>query len=275
MHNREFVRKLQNAHADHIENQYGQLATLPGNPFEIEILRVGSARVFLCNEDRLENRGILTGNETVEELVAISDVFRKKGVEGYFELNPANYYRTEPFSWKSETIQSMLRLGYHPGMFRCVWFLDNSQGVQMLDCDSPRVDRFSSSQRTEFADLKQIVQPGPPDSVEKERELTEHGFTEHWHNYIGFDGNRPVSTSSMFVHKEIGYLSWAFTQPSFRRKGHHKQHVTRRVFDAFELGCSEVFSVTDFNIPSSLSLQELGFRLAYNYLLMEFPTVSS
>ena len=124
MHERDTVANLQNAHADHIESDYRQLMSLAGNPHGIEILRIGRTRVFLSIRNRLENRAIFTGNETQEELREITACFDRKGVNGFFEINPSNFYRTDPFSWKSELLPALLNLGYHPGAFRCVWHLD-------------------------------------------------------------------------------------------------------------------------------------------------------
>ena len=124
MHNREMVVKLQNAHADHIESIYRQSLRLPGNPDGIEILKIGDTKVFLSNRNRLENRAIFTGNETLDELQEVTACFDRKGVDGFFEINPANFYRSNPFSWKSEMLPALIGLGYHPGDLRCVWYLD-------------------------------------------------------------------------------------------------------------------------------------------------------
>ena len=96
-----------------------------------------------------------------------------------------------------------------------------------------------------------------------------HNFTNPWTYFIGYEGDRPVSISKLFITGKIGFLAWGYTVKEFRRNGHHRMHVLTRIRHAFESACDIVFSVTDFNIPSSLSLQKAGFKLAYNYLLME------
>jgi hypothetical protein len=270
MHNREMVVRLQNAHADYIEDLYRQSMSLPGNPDGIEILRIGDTRIFLSNRNRLENRAIFTGNETMDELREVTAYFDRKGVTGYFEINPANFYRSDPFSWDSVMLPALISLGYHPGEFRCVWYLDafpewNKKEGDML------IRRFTSHDVDEYIQAKLAVEPVKKESLDHEIRLIRRTFTQSWTNYIGYQGERPVSISRLFMKDEIGYLAWGYTISEFRRQGHHRMHILARLKNAFEAGYDTVFSVTDFNVPSSLSLQKVGFKLAYNYLLMEKP----
>lgn len=268
MHNREMIVRLQNAHADHIENLYRRSMEIPGNPDGIEILKIGDTRVYLSNKNSLENRAIFTGNETLDELRAVDACFERKGVAGFFEINPANFYRSNPFSWASEMLPALIGLGYHPGEFRCVWYWDavlEPEGDQ----DAIQIRRFTWSQADALIEAKLVVEPVEPDKLEHERATVKHLFTEPWTYFIGYEGERPVSISRLFITGKTAYLAWGYTVEAFRRRGHHRRHVLARVRHAFESGCDLVFSVSDFNVPSSLSLQKAGFKLAYNYLLME------
>jgi len=268
MHNREMVVKLQNTHAAHIESIYQQSMCLPGNPDGIEIVKIGSTKVFLSNKNRLENRAIFTGNETIDELREVTACFDRKGIYGFFEINPANFYRSNPFSWNSEMLPALIKLGYHPGEFRCVWYLDEYSKHD--DDELIHIKRFSYDDAEELVKAKLMVEPIEQDKIEQEIKTIKHHFTEPWTYYVGFEGDRPVSISKLFINDKTGYLAWGYTVEEFRRKGHHRMHVLARVRHSFERGCDLVFSVTDFNVPSSLSLQKVGFKLAYNYLLMEW-----
>lgn len=271
MHDRETVLRLQNAHAAHIESIYRQSMRLPGNPEGIEIINIGKTKVFLSNQNRLENRAIFTGNETLEELREVTACFDRKGVTGFFEINPANFYRSHPFSWTSEMVPALIELGYHPGDLRCVWFLDEHPETR-ADEVSIKIKRFTWKNADKFIIDKLLVEPVEKEKIEDEKKIIKHHFTESWTNFIGYESDQPVSISKLFIHNQIAYLAWGYTVEEFRRKGHHRMHVLKRVQDAFEEGCDIVFTVTDFNVPSSLSLQKVGFKLAYNYLLMEKRT---
>ena len=273
MHNREMVVKLQNAHANHIENIYRQMMRLPGNPDGIEILKIGDTKVFLSNRSRLENRAIFTGNETLAELREVTACFDRKGVTGFFEINPANFFRSNPFSWQSEMVPALLALGYQPELLRCVWYLDEYREPHE-DEASIQIKQFTYKDADELVAAKLLVEPVEPDKIEHERKTIKHLFTKPWTYFIGYEGDRPVSISKLFIQDQIGYLAWGYTVEEFRRMGHHRKHVLARVQQAFETGCEIVFTVTDFNVPSSLSLQKVGFKLAYNYLLMEKPAAT-
>ncbi len=235
----------------------------------IELIEIGGTRIFLSNKNRLENRAIFTGNETTKELKEVTSLFDKKGVDGYFELNPANFYRTEPFSWKSEILPALLDLGYHPGDFRCVWYLEHPDDYNTVDEAAGKIRRFSCDEADQFVEAKIIVEPVQDEDLENEKNAIKHGFTKSWLNYIGYEDNIPVSISNLFIKNDFGYLAWGYTLKEYRRRSHHKLHILARSRDAFASGCKVAFSVTDFNIPSSMSLQKCGFRLAYNYLLLE------
>lgn len=273
MHNREMIARLQNAHADHIEDLYGRALSLPGNPQGIEILKIGDTKIYLSNQNRLENRAIFTGNETLEELREVTTCFNRKGVAGFFEINPANFYRSNPFTWDSVMLPALIELGYHTGEFRCVWYLEEHPESDNVE-GSIQIKRFTSNEANLFVDAKLSVEPVDAENIEQERATIKHHFTEAWTHFIGYEADKPVSISKLFITGKTGYLAWGYTQDEYRRRGHHQAHVLARVRHAFESGCDLVFSVTDFNVPSSLSLQKAGFKLAYNYLLMEKQAVT-
>jgi len=265
IHAPDWVRRLQGAHADHIESIYRAAKELPGNPEGIEILHIGGTKLYLSGRSRLENRAILTGNETLEELGEIDAVFERKGVARYFEINPANFFRTDPFSWKSEMLPALLSFGYEPSLLRCVWVLDEAP---VETSRLPTLRRFTSADADEFFREHARVEPVEGKDAERENLLARQTFTRDWTHFIGYEGNRPVSVSKLFMNEETGYLAWGYTMDAFRRRGHHRAHALARVNETFSTGRALAFSVTDFNLPSSLSLQQIGFRLAYNYLLM-------
>jgi hypothetical protein len=149
-----------------------------------------------------------------------------------------------------------------------VWYLEALQDWDRYKSDI-HIRQFTSRDVDEFIKAKLAVEPVEEANTSHAIELIRREFTAAWTNFIGYDDDKPVSTSKLFVKDDIGYLAWGFTSKEFRRMGHHQAHVLARVRHSFESGCKLVFTVTDFNVPSSLSLQKVGFKLAYNYLLME------
>lgn len=272
-HGRDIVVSLQQAHADHIEYIYAGLRRIPGNPRRIEIDKIGQTRVFIANEDRMENRAILTGNETMQELELIAVRFEQRKRTCFVELNPANFLRTAPFSWTSEIMPALAGLGFRPDAFRCVWHLDEPLPEQADIASSCRIDVYASTDIARFIlTVTSVEGARQPAEIE---ELSQGQASEEWLHYIGYEGGAAVSTSSLFIHNSIGYLKWGFTQQEHRNRGHQKAHIHRRIRDAFARGCKSVFSVTDFETASGSNLQKCGLKLAYNYVLMVRKPASS
>lgn len=272
MHNRETIRRLQLAHAEHIASLYKGLANIPGNPRGVEIRQFGPARVYCADEDRMENRAIFTGNETPAELEQVAAFFSSRGRTCFVELNPANFCRSEPFSWNAELMPALLALGYRPDAFRCVWEAE-ARLERPSAQERPVIKGFAAGDADPWIDLCLQVEGG--DAAQQRRhaeELLHAQSSEQWIHYIGYEAGKPVSTSTLFIHDGVGYLKWGFTQEPYRGRGHQQAHIERRLADAHARGCTRVFSVTDLGIPSATNLQRCGLTLAYNYVLMVKPS---
>lgn len=262
-HDRDHVRLLQRAHADHIEATYRGLASRRDDPDGAEIRSFGKTRVFTTRKNRLENRAIFTGNEREEDFDEVFRHFDERGVRCVIEINPANFYRNDPFSWDAEVLPLLLAKGCTIEDFRCVWVCDRAperRAEPRIECFGPdRIDAFLGELERVYANTDRRA---PADQLRS----GEGG--EEWRHYIGYEGDRPASTGTLFSNGDSGYLAWWFTHPDFRRRGHQAAGIRQRTADAFEMGCRRAFTVTDFSIQSSINLQRCGFRLAYNYVLL-------
>ncbi len=258
-HDRDNIRMLHNAHADHIEAKYREFLSMPGNPMNVETKRFGQTRTFYAKGDRFENRAIFSGNETLDQFDEVLNHFAEKGVDCNIEINPANFYRTDPFSWNSEGVPYLLDRGCTIEGFRTVWVRDKplQPEEQTFSLDCRPVDY------EQFAKVAPIIHGEPPEEDAPAFEPDSGVFY-----YVGFHGDQPVANSVMYFNGESGYLQSAITDPDFRRRGYHTQMTRMRVRDAFEMGAVRMFTVTDFNNQSSYNQQRNGFQLAYNYLLL-------
>lgn len=57
-----------------------------------------------------------------------------------------------------------------------------------------------------------------------------------WRHYLAYDGDRAVASAALYIQNNLGWLGWAFTQPSHRCRGIHGALMTRRIRDAATLG---------------------------------------
>jgi hypothetical protein len=260
-HDRDHIRLLQHAHADHIEAMYQSMMQLPGNPANVVIQKIGPVRTFIAAGDRLENRAIFTGEESLEQIDEVLHHFINHRANCVIEVNPANYYVDPPTSWEQRLLPHLLHRGCRIDGFRCVWC--RSAGP----IESPpkhRWQRFAGSEIDAFA---QAIAPFDPAKQWTPEERASHSILNFFH-YIGYETDRPAATGSLFINGPIAYLQWFWTHPEFRNCGFQQEGIQIRLRDAFAQGCNHIFSVTDFNLASPRNLQRCGFHLAYNYLMV-------
>lgn len=264
-HDAVHIQRLQNAHADYIESIYTGLANTPGNPEQVRIRRFGNTRTFLASGERFTNRTILSGNESQADLEALFTYYDTHQAGCVIEVNPANFYPSEPFTWDSDLVPALFARGCELCHFRCVWYrpcegwIDDSK-------DSGEILTFDHTQIEAYLPLAQQVEP-ETDWEEKAAYLRSGEGQAGWYHYVVMAQGQPIASAAFFQAGEIGYLAQADTHPEYRRLGAHGTLIRRRVLHARALGCEGVFSVTDSHTQSGRDLQRLGFFLAYNYLL--------
>lgn len=264
-HDDTHIRRLQRAHADHIESIYRGLAQLPGNPDGVQIRAFGDTRTFLAHGERFTNRVILTGNETLADLDTIFAYYDQNQAGCVIELNPANFYPTAPFAWESDRVPALLQRGCELRHFRCVWQRDLAAepaqpagDLQLASYPPAAIDRY--------IEAAQSAEP-EQDWTEQAPYLRQTEGQAGWYHYIALKNGAPIATASLFQTGSVGYLAEAYTHPQHRRQGAHSALIAERVRHARELGCQGVFTVTDSYTQSARDLQRSGFSLAYNYLL--------
>src|SRR4051812_44729498 len=126
-HDREHVRRLHRAHADHIESQYREMLQLAGNPANVVIKDFGPVRTFIAAGERLENRAIFTGGESDDLVRAVLQHFIDHRANCVIEVTPANFYVNPPATWEKRLLRQLMSLGCAIHDFRCVWYCPRSQ----------------------------------------------------------------------------------------------------------------------------------------------------
>jgi GNAT superfamily N-acetyltransferase len=263
IHDRDHVRLLHNAHADHIESAYQAMAKLPGNPSQVIIRRIGPTRTFIAAGIRLENRAIFTGEEDPNQIDRVLQHFADHAANCVIEVNPANFYVNPPVSWDKPLLKHLLSRGCFIDDMRCVWHRNAPPSIAESPSDG-LWRRFGPEEIQTFIEISRSIDPQlhwtPAD-------IAAESHSGRFH-YVGYDSSQPAAVATLFVHDKIGYLQWCRTHPDHRRKGLQQAAINVRVRDAFAFGCERVFTVTDFNFSSPRNLQRCGFHLAYNYLLV-------
>lgn len=264
-HEAEQIRLLQNGHANHIESIYRGLADIPGNPDKVILQKIGPTRTFIASGWRLENRAILTGNETFAEIDQVLEHFANHGANCVIEINPANFYRSQPFSWNAEVLPYLLSSGCEINYFRCVWQCTQSPEVN----SNPDLRVYEPDAIEVYLDLAYQVE-GPDRWDDVRRRCVRYGEAQPgWYHLVGYAGGQPCAVAGLYIQDGLGYLAWGYTHPDYRRQGFHAALIARRLELAFDLGCRYVFTVCDSYTQSARDLQRAGFQLAYNYLMLQ------
>ena len=264
LHTFEDIRQLHHTHADHIESSYRGEARRIDKPNQIIIKTIDQTRTFIAPGKRLENRIILNGNETetqLNQLIAHYDAHQANCV---VEINPANFYCQKPPGWEHRVLPMLLQHGFSLEDMRCVWVYDLTAKPTFDLNGASSIEVFGPNETAVCSDLIKAVEPRKADAIDQGR----FNQGEDWLHFVGFNNDQPVSYGELFIGDGVGYLSWWFTHASYRRQGHHRAGIYRRIDEAAKRGCHRVFTVTDFQNASSLSLQNVGFRIAYNYLML-------
>ena len=264
-HDAAHIRRLQNAHADYIEAMYTGLASIPGNPEAVRIQRFGNTRAYLASGERFTNRVILSGNESHADLDGLFAFYDRHQAGCVIEINPANFYPSEPFNWDSDLVPALFARGCELCHFRCVWYCP-CQGWGADSADTGEILTFDHTQMETYLPLAGQVKT-ETDWEEEAAYLRAAEGRAGWYHYVVMLHGQPIASAAFYQAGELGYLAQADTHPEYRRLGAHGTLIKRRVLHARALGCEGVFSVTDSHTQSGRDLQRLGFTLAYNYLL--------
>jgi GNAT superfamily N-acetyltransferase len=95
-----------------------------------------------------------------------------------------------------------------------------------------------------------------------------------FHHYMAFDANRPVAVAALVQFEDVGYLTYAGTAESDRRRGAQSALIAHRVEQALALGCTQIVSQTLTMLKESFAnLQRAGFREVYEQEVYESPPI--
>jgi hypothetical protein len=87
---------------------------------------------------------------------------------------------------------------------------------------------------------------------------------EGFHHFAAFDGTRMVATAALARFEDLGYLTYASTAESFRRRGAQSALIAARIALAGRLGARQIVSQTLTMLEDShANLMRAGFREAY------------
>jgi GNAT superfamily N-acetyltransferase len=231
----------------------------------IACTRIGGA---LCTavggqESTMLNRVVGLGLDqpaTTRDLEAIEAFFGRHGQRFYVSLSP----QAKP----SDLPTQLQRNGFEPG-YAWMKFTRGTDEPPPTQTEL-RVERVDPDHGADFGEVVAAGYELEPFTVPWLAELPKTS----WRCYVAYDGDEPAGAAALYTYDGAGYLCFAATRPEHRRKGSQSALLARRIRDALEAGCSQLFTETGERIPlkpsaSYRNILRFGFAEAYlrpNYL---------
>ena len=103
------------------------------------------------------------------------------------------------------------------------------------------------------------------------RVLTPNFYAASAHCYFAWQGDLPISTGGMYLHKGVIELGGTSTLVAHRQQGAQSALIQRRLTDAYELGCDLAVVLTTPGSASQRNMQRRGFQLAYTRAICARP----
>jgi len=134
-----------------------------------------------------------------------------------------------------------------------------------------RIEQIGTEQATLFAEVATTAF-GMPEAVRPW--LAAAVGRSGWGHYLALDADTPVAAAALHVQGKIGWMGFASTNASHRRRGAQSALIGRRIADARAQGCRWLSVETAEDLPerpapSLHNLRRFGFQVAYtrpNYL---------
>jgi hypothetical protein len=131
---------------------------------------------------------------------------------------------------------------------------------------SLRIERIDASQAEVYGDVCMTAFEMPPQVSDVAAAMIGR---PGWINYLGFDGDTPVSTAALFVTEGVAWLGYAATLEAYRGRGWQSAMFAQRLRDARDLGCRLAITETGEETEkdpvnhSYRNMVRAGFSLAY------------
>jgi hypothetical protein len=242
-------------------------------PFRLGVKRIGSIWVTAIPEADNETQNRILGlgagepatESTLDEAIA---VFQNTGCKNY-----------------SAHVSSLAQPAQYPEWFATRGFKPGRNWAKMYRGNEPapaistdlRLETIGKDQADAYANvvchvfgMKPVYCPLVKGIVGK----------PGWHNYLGFDGEKPVSAAAMYVNGEVAWLGFMSTLKTHRRRGAQGALFARCIEDGLALGCKWFVAETKEDTPetpnpSYHNMLRSGFKLAYMQRVYYHPPPAS
>lgn len=261
---RDIAFQLEQSRADFIESWLQGLREQPGNPYGVDVRRIGNARAFVARslaEIGLFNQVIGFGSQDKELLDEIIDWYCEHGVKRYrLDVNPysaspdflAHLASHEFFQSSFQTYMCGLPTSDPPFA---------STAVAIREVAYSEVDLFADIHVEGF---REVLSHLPEETVRRYRESTKVlSRLSGWHLYLVLVNDTPCGIGMLYIQNGIASLAGGATLPQFRQHGCQTAVLRHRMIVAAYTHCSLVVGQASVGSTSQQNMERLGVRTAY------------
>lgn len=216
--------------------------------------RSSAAPAASFNENRIYLLGAEGGLQQ-EGLVQLTDWYQQQGIGRFFVwLSPGpmaseveRWLERLRFSMISWTRYPVMMLARPPGPV-------TGTGFTVREV-SPDEVRAAASVLDSAMSADCLASAGQPDIL----------------HFMAFDGSRPVAVAALALFEDLGYLTFAGTDPAYGGRGAQQALIAARVERARQAGCASIASETLTMLPHSMkNLERLGFVEVHDKRVFRF-----
>jgi hypothetical protein len=253
----EIARRIEKAHVEFIAQRIGGIALQHGNPFAVQVVRLGQAVAFLAEKLQVEwmNTIHLLSETDLNKIPELAGVYRKAGVKLRAEILPGDL---TPRLAEALSDLGMRQNDFHAAVYG-VSIESSADLKDGLEIDEVRGEDFSLFLDTFLSGVNfpNVMRAAAKQNMRHWIEQT------NWRLYLARVGGSPVAAAVLSMTDGIGYLAAAATVPAHRNRGCHEALIRRRLTDANLFGRPLVVGQCAYGLTSHRNMQRCGLRLAY------------
>jgi GNAT superfamily N-acetyltransferase len=243
------VRRAERVFAEYTRSRVELIAARPGNPRDVQIRRYGEAIALRAPPfgEGTFNRAYGFSDETLDDA--------RDAIEWYAEQNVPAVFEVLPGLPNGMLLALLAERGYRQVGFHATF----AGPAELPRHPSPGVEVRAVTTDADLASFAEVYRVGwdRPGRIPMQPWLTAPG----WSLYLGLCDGEPAGAAVLYVWNWVGYLADSAVDPKWRRRGVQRALLDARCADAAELGCTEVYSGTEYLSASHRNMLRKGLSL--------------
>jgi len=223
---------------------------------DLEIVRIGKSSLIVDKNSPKSgyfNRVKGFGEEDIDKLKSILNIYSKYKIEPFFEITPNNI---------TESVSRVLNKESYVNIEQLVYMELNELEVKEIN-STIEIVKVSEANAEEFITIIQRSNEGMDISKEVVEKKKQYFYKPYFHNYIAYSSGEVAGIGSMYISGNAGYIANDYTFEKARGLGCQKTLLTHRINEAKKLGLESLYTDVVFGSISHNNMRKLGFKDIY------------